>query len=125
GSGEGGVRFGGIGVLETGVGDNFFSWESRDGIVLTTADWEERFSPPPLPAYLLYQFAAAIVSFGADLPENIPPEHEPAVGCFYDLCRNKARSGAGWCRLACVGPGKACSPGWRCRMKPCAPSMRC
>jgi hypothetical protein len=78
-----------IAVLQNRISDDYFSWESREGLVVTTADWETLFAPPPLPTYLLYQFACTIVSFSADLPENIPPPHGPPVGCFYDLCNEK------------------------------------
>lgn len=71
--------------------DNWFSHEYRECSIVTTADWEEYFAPPSLRAYLLYQFAQAILSFEADLSETMLLRlvHEPPLGCMNDLSRQK------------------------------------
>lgn len=78
-----------VAIVAVRLEGNVFSDCTRRTMVITTADWEAYFAPPPLWAYLVYQLAAALVQFGADLPDNIPPLHDPSIGCVFDYCRDK------------------------------------
>ena len=71
--------------------DNWFSHEYRHCAVITTFDWEQRYGPPSLRAYLVYQIAQALVSMEADLTEEMILNlvHEPPIGCLHDMNINK------------------------------------
>ena len=71
--------------------DNWFSHEYRTSAVVTVGDWEARFAPPSVRAYMMYQVAQALMHFSADMSEEIALNmvHEPAMGCIYDLSIHK------------------------------------
>jgi hypothetical protein len=78
-------------VIQNPFDDNYFSHEYRESFIVTLADWESYFAPPPLTIYLIYQFAGACVNFAADLSEEMIEEwaHNPPIGCFFDEFRQK------------------------------------
>jgi hypothetical protein len=71
--------------------DNWFSHEYRASSVITLGDWERIYAPPSLKAYLTYQIAQSIISFAADLSEEMAMNlvHEPPQGCIFDLAAHK------------------------------------
>ncbi len=78
-------------VTDRPFSDNWFSHEYRHCAVITTCDWERIFAPPSLRAYLIYQFAQALIPMEADLTEEMLLQlvHEPPIGCLHDLCAQK------------------------------------
>ena len=75
-------------VTDQPFDDNWFSREYRHCAVITTFDWEQRFAPPSLRAYLVYQFAQALLLMEADIDEQMLLRglvHEPPIGCLHDL----------------------------------------
>lgn len=78
-------------VTDRPFNDNWFSHEYRHCAVITTSDWELNFAPPSLRAYLIYQFAQALIPMEADLTEEMLLQlvHEPPIGCIHDLCGKK------------------------------------
>jgi hypothetical protein len=81
----------GIWVTELPFEDNWFMHESRGFAVVSTADWEHRFAPPSLRAYLIYQMVQACATFAGDLSEAmlVNFSHEPPRGCMHDMCMDK------------------------------------
>lgn len=78
-------------IVEDRLEDNWFSHEYRSSAVVTTSDWEQKYAPPSLRAYLIYQIAQALVHFSADMSEEMALNmvHEPPVGCIYDMAAHK------------------------------------
>lgn len=78
-------------IVTPGFTDNWFSHPHRDCQIIAIADWEEVFAPPSLRAYLIYHFVEALLTFEADLSEemHIGFAHEPPQGCFSDFCTVK------------------------------------
>ena len=72
--------------------DNWFSHVYRHCAVISTFDWEQRYAPPSLRAYLVYQIAQALVPMEADLTEEmlINLVHQPPIGCLHDMNINKS-----------------------------------
>lgn len=65
-------------------GDNF-AFEYRDRSVISVHEWEERFAPPPVKVYLVYQliYIGAIVA--ADLSDaQVERLQHPPKGCLFD-----------------------------------------
>lgn len=60
--------------------------------VLSTADWIEKYAPPPLEIYLIYMLACGLIDLACELPEDTVgwDSHEPPIGCIYDYCSDKA-----------------------------------
>jgi len=71
--------------------DNWFSHPYRGCEIITLSDWEELFAPPSLRAYLIYHFTEALLSFEADLSEDmhVRHAHEPPRGCISDFSGHK------------------------------------
>lgn len=65
-------------------GDNF-AFEYRDRSVISLYDWEERFAPPPLKVYLVYQLALIATIMAGNLPDDVfdKMQHKPK-GCLFD-----------------------------------------
>ena len=78
-------------VVSPSFTDNWFSHPHRDCQIIAIADWEEAFAPPSLRAYLIYHFVEALLTFEADLSEDmhIGFAHEPPQGCISDFCGQK------------------------------------
>lgn len=95
--------------------DYWFSHEEADVALISIHEWEERFSPPSLEAYLIYQIARAAINFAANLSEimELRMVHQPVSGCLYDFCQNKDEIKVGMragcicqkCRNVLVGQG--------------------
>jgi hypothetical protein len=60
-------------------------------MIITLAEWDENYAPPPVPVYLAYLFAGALLNFAADLSDEMIERfsHEPPIGCFFDYCEDK------------------------------------
>lgn len=71
--------------------DSWFSHESHNVAVISTDGWEERFAPPSLKAYLVYQIAQISLVYVGDLSENMELRllHDEAEGCMFDFCQVK------------------------------------
>ena len=80
-----------IGMIDSRFDDNWFSHTDRQVAVVSTCDWEDLFSPPPIAAYLAFEWAQACASFICDLSETMAYNmvHEPPQGCLSDLCVDK------------------------------------
>lgn len=72
--------------------DNWFSHEGHNFSVITTDSWSSHFAPPSVKAYLLYQIAQALLTFSADMIEEVflsQMAHEETIGCVNDMCMYK------------------------------------
>jgi hypothetical protein len=57
--------------------------------LLTIDDWEEKYAPPSLQTYIVYQFAFAFLTWAADHVSDKVLTHKKTIGCRMDYCRNK------------------------------------
>jgi hypothetical protein len=80
-----------IAIVEDSLDDNWFSHEYRSSAIISINDWEQLYAPPSLRAYLMYQIAQALITFSADMSEEMALNlvHEPPVGCMYDMTVHK------------------------------------
>jgi len=71
--------------------DHWFSHEYRVSSVITLGDWEQEYAPPSIKAYLAYEIAQSLISFAADLSEEMALNivHEPPEGCMFDMAAYK------------------------------------
>lgn len=78
-------------ITEKPFNDKWFSHESYKFSVVSTNDWETKFAPPSLKAYIAYQIAQSSISFAADLTEEMQMRmvHDRAEGCMFDFCYYK------------------------------------
>jgi hypothetical protein len=62
-----------------------FAFEYRDQSVISVHDWEDKFAPPPVKVYLVYQFAYIATIVAADLTESRVDtiQHRPKR-CLFD-----------------------------------------
>ena len=62
-----------------------FAFSYRDQSVISVHDWEDKFAPPPVKVYLLYEFAyvAAVVSAELTEARTEKMQHRPN-GCLFD-----------------------------------------
>jgi Predicted nucleotide-binding protein containing TIR-like domain len=78
-----------IAVISPPLKGKFLEYSSRWRNIVSTADWEIDFAPPPLHVYLLFQFAFAAAAFVADLsPRQIDRRmvHNAFRACIFDSC---------------------------------------
>jgi hypothetical protein len=78
-----------IAVISPPLKGQFFEYPSRGRNIVSTADWESDFAPPPLHIYLLFQFAFAVAAFVAELsPGQIERRmvHNAFRACLFDSC---------------------------------------
>ena len=80
-----------IAIIDTLFRDDYFSHEYTRSHIVTAADWESTFAPPPMKVYLAFQYAGAMLNFAADLPQVMMDNwwHEAPIGCFFDFCEEK------------------------------------
>lgn len=78
-------------ITEKSFNDNWFSHEEAQYSIITTSGWEDKFAPPSLYAYLVYQMAQSVLSFEGDFSEKMAMRilHDSAEGCIFDFCGNK------------------------------------
>ena len=78
-------------ITERKFSDNWFSHEERNYSLITISDWEDKFSPPSLRCYLMYQIAQASINFAADINEEMGKRmvHLKPEGCLFDMCIQK------------------------------------
>jgi hypothetical protein len=80
-----------IAVIQTPMRGGWFDNQSRDVWIVSTARWDERFAPPPLVVFLIYEFACALAVFVSDLHnEQIDAmRHKKLRGCVFDETSGK------------------------------------
>ena len=80
-----------IHIVDIPFSDNWFSHEESNYSVITTAGWNDHYSPPSLIAYLIYQIAQSAINFEANLAEKqvLNFVHNHSEGCMFDFCKNK------------------------------------
>jgi Predicted nucleotide-binding protein containing TIR-like domain len=74
-------------VISPPLEGNYFEFMSRGRNIVSTANWESRYAPPPLRIYLLFQFAYAAALFVANLsPSQIDRRmvHNGFRGCIFN-----------------------------------------
>lgn len=74
-------------VIQNPIRGGWFDYQSRDVWIVSTAQWDEYFAPPPLKVYLIYEFACALAAFGADLPNeqiDAMSHNKKLRGCVFD-----------------------------------------
>ena len=69
-----------------------FDFPSKGLNIVSTADWDKHFAPPPLKVYILYQFAYALAAFVASLPYPQLKRlmHKRPRGCIFDSTTGRA-----------------------------------
>lgn len=68
---------------------NEFQMADERCSLLTVDDWEEKYAPPSLQTYIVYQFAFAFLTWAADnVSENVLT-HSKTIGCRMDYCKHK------------------------------------
>ena len=74
-------------ITDRQFNDNWFSHVYRHCAVISTFVWEQRYAPPSLRAYLVYQIAQALVPIEADITEAmlIKFVHQAPIGCLHDM----------------------------------------
>src|ERR1700680_1759940 len=65
---------------------NEFQQADEKCSLLTIDDWKEKYAPPSLQTYIVYQFAFAFLVWAGD---NVVRSHKKTIGCRMDYCRNK------------------------------------
>src|ERR1700685_144796 len=76
-----------VAVISPRLKGNYFEYASRGLNIVSTADWESRYAPPPLHIYLLFQLAYASASFAANLsPRQLGRGvgHKWVRACIFD-----------------------------------------
>ena len=76
-----------VAVISPRLKGNYFEYASRGLNIVSTADWESRYAPPPLHIYLLFQLAYASASFAANLsPRQLGRRmvHKWFRACIFD-----------------------------------------
>jgi hypothetical protein len=68
---------------------NEFQMADERCSLLTIDDWEEKYAPPSLQTYMVYQFAFAFLTWAADNVSEKVLTHKKTIGCRMDYCRNK------------------------------------
>lgn len=79
-------------ITQKAFDDNWFLHANNKYSVITICDWEEKFAPPSLVSYLIYQIAQASLGFYAGLNEGLAirlGHEENTEGCLFDFCLNK------------------------------------
>jgi hypothetical protein len=74
-------------VIQNPIRGGWFDYQSRDVWIVSTAQWDEHFAPPPLKVYLIYEFACALAAFGANLPNeqiDAMSHNKKLRGCVFD-----------------------------------------
>lgn len=83
-----------IAVISPRLKGDYFEHASRGMNIVSTADWDNRFAPPPLAIYVLFQFAYAAASFVADLsPRQVHRRmrHNGFRGCIFNSTEGRRR----------------------------------
>jgi hypothetical protein len=75
-----------LAVIQNPMRGGWFEFPSKDVWIVSTAQWNEHFAPPPLKVYLIYEFACALAAFVGDLSdEQIGAMwHKQLRGCVFD-----------------------------------------
>jgi hypothetical protein len=76
-----------VAVISPRLKGDYFDFMSRGRNIVSTADWEHRFAPPPLHIYLVFQFAYAVALFVPKLsPHQIDRRmrHNGFRGCVFN-----------------------------------------
>ena len=73
-------------VVQTPFKGGLFDYPSKGVCVVSTAEWEEQFAPPPTMVFLVFLFACSLATLVVDLPdeqiENF--RHKKCRGCVFD-----------------------------------------
>lgn len=79
-------------VVQKAFDDNWFLHQNKNLSIITTYNWKEKFAPPSLYVFLIYEIAQVVMGFilGFEEEKLIKLRHTNAVGCIYDLCRKKS-----------------------------------
>jgi hypothetical protein len=73
---------------------DYLDYARRGMNIVSTADWNSRFAPPPLAIYVLFQFADAVASFVADLsPRQVHRRmrHNGFRACIFNSTEGRQR----------------------------------
>jgi hypothetical protein len=76
-------------VTSRSFAGNEFQLADERCSLLTIDDWEDKYAPPSLHTYIVYQFAFAFLTWAADNVSDNILTHKKTIGCRMDYCRNK------------------------------------
>jgi hypothetical protein len=83
-----------VAVISPPLKGGYFDHQSSGRIIVSTADWDRNYAPPPLHVYLLFQFASAVSAFAADLsPHQIDRQmvHSGFRACIFEPCEGRRK----------------------------------
>ena len=78
-------------VVQRRVNLDMFSDYRPYAYIISTADWETRYAPPPLQTYLVFMIACGLPWLVCSLPTEVADStlHDPNIGCISDYCSDK------------------------------------
>jgi hypothetical protein len=82
-----------VAVLHAPLKGDYFDYPSKGLNIVSTAEWEKHFAPPPLMVYMVFQIAYALAAFVATLPYRQLKRliHKKPRGCVFDATVGRAQ----------------------------------
>jgi hypothetical protein len=79
-------------IVRPRLNGDTFDYPSKGLNIVSIADWDKDFAPPPLKIYIVYQFAYALSAFVASLPYPQLKRlmHKRPRGCIFDTTKDRA-----------------------------------
>jgi hypothetical protein len=80
-----------VAIVRSPLKEDTFDYSSKGLNIVSTADWDKEFAPPPLRVYIVYQFAYALAAFVASLPYPQLKRlmHKRPRGCIFDCTEGR------------------------------------
>ena len=78
-----------VAITSKPLSDNWFSHSDGMVTLISTSGWQEFYSPPGLPCFLMCEFIIAAYFQTIRLHDLKPSPHEQPCGCLLDLCEMK------------------------------------
>lgn len=82
-----------VALIRAPLKGDYFDYPSKGLNIVSTAQWEKHFAPPPLKVYIVFQFAYALGAFVATLPYQQLKRliHKKPRGCVFDASVGRAQ----------------------------------
>ena len=82
-----------VAVVHAPLKGDYFDYPSKGLNIVSTAEWEKHFAPPPLMVYMVFQIAYALAAFVATLPYRQLKRliHKKPRGCVFDATVGRAQ----------------------------------
>jgi hypothetical protein len=78
-------------VVQSPLKLDYFADSTPHIYIISTADWNTKYAPPPLELYIIFMLACGLVDLACRLPDDIGDAllHEPPIGCISDYNSDK------------------------------------